>query len=119
MQARWGKGQGAMSSLEQTSRGTCMGPEAALFEQLNCCILDIPLFNSLGGKKKKGLEAENKYAKRSFTATNHSQTTFRFRIPHAIQRCHKNLIEITSNVMLVVYFWFSSKKIFTFHDRTE
>lgn len=54
MQARWGKEQGVMSSLEQTSRGMCMGPEAALFEQLNCCILDVPLFSSLGGKEKFG-----------------------------------------------------------------
>lgn len=65
------------------------------------------------------LEAEDKDAKRSFTAINYSQTTFHFHFPHAIHGCHKNLIEITSNVVLVIYFGFSSKKIFTFHDRAE
>jgi len=65
------------------------------------------------------LEAENKDAKRSFTAINYFQTASHFHMPHAIRRCHKTLIEISSNVMLAIYFWFSSKKIFTFHDRTE
>lgn len=90
------KGQEVLSRLDQPCRGTCTGPEAALLEnRLQNSYLT--LFSSL--RDKKGVEAENKDAKRSFTAINHSQTTFCFYIPPAIQRYHKHLIGMTSNVM--------------------
>lgn len=114
MQVCLEKGQEVLAILNKTSRILCMGPQGAPIP----AVLLIPHYLTLC-VCNKCLEAQNKDAKRIFTAINYSQTTSHFHIPHAIQRCHKILAEITSDGMLVMYFCYSSKKIFAFHDRAE
>lgn len=45
--------QEVFSVLKQISKRMCMGPGVALFEKLNCSVLDTTLFNGLGEKKGK------------------------------------------------------------------